>query len=539
MWWRPKGVFPFFLVLGLVSGFSGALFAQDEEPGKKEGGKKPKEAKSALEDIKDFLPLNLPQSGLTIPNLTEEGNLRSVIRAGTVTRIDDTNLLLGNLVISMYSESREIEFTMTTSAARFNVKTKVLESDVHTRVIHPDFVMEGDSMVFNTETRQGKMEGNVHMDVLRESPDLGVGDSGGEEESEEDEEAPDSPENPKPPKARSPRKPMRKQPMNKLTTRTRPWMLAGILAVLGLSQLAWSQDARSKLEDAFKALDEAKLNRLKEAAEEKKRELQGSDLEAKAREAVENYQQGTSAADKARIEAAAAALEAAKGELTEEGLRRLRMDDPEGAGEHGRPPDVVPPEAAQAKFAGTYLADLDPGQVPEMGAFPKATDDGYFNTDDTVYVTTGANGASFFDAERRLVVFTGAVQVDHPQFFIACDRLELHMRKDGEGIDNSKFHNRTIEKSIATGKRVIVEKKVEDPKDLEVGRCRRAEFDGDTGNIQLLVSPEIQKGRHVQRALEDSTVITIPPNGQPVVDGRAELILVKSPPKKTQSRRSE
>jgi hypothetical protein len=119
----------------------------------------------SLSVLQEFLPLDQPQHRLKIPSLDETGNLKSVIESLTVTRVDEKNLKLEELVISMYTESGEIEFVVESPFAMFDTESKVLSSDQRTTITHDDFVMVGDGMLFHTETRQGKMTGSVVTEV--------------------------------------------------------------------------------------------------------------------------------------------------------------------------------------------------------------------------------------------------------------------------------------------------------------------------------------------------------------------------------------
>lgn len=147
-------------MLACLVTFLGAAMSQDDPDG-------------GFGDISAFLPLNQPQSNVRIPSLTPEGAIKTLIEAETVTRIDDGNLRLKNMIITVFNKSGEPHLRVLTTSAIFNVETNILSSDKRTRSIHTDFVQEGDGMTFNTETRVGKMTGNVVTHVLK-ADDLGI-----------------------------------------------------------------------------------------------------------------------------------------------------------------------------------------------------------------------------------------------------------------------------------------------------------------------------------------------------------------------------
>ena len=91
-----------------------------------------------------------------------------------------------------------------------------------------------------------------------------------------------------------------------------------------------------------------------------------------------------------------------------------------------------PPDVDTGEREGT-AEPSEPGKPADATepAEPEEQDGTTFGEgDEAITITTGVEGASFFDADQRLVIFTGDVKVDHPQFHISCDELELHLREE-------------------------------------------------------------------------------------------------------------
>ena len=67
------------------------------------------------------------------------------------------------MVIQVYAEKKEEDMRIDMKTGTYNMDQLILSSTERSRVSRPDFQIEGDSMVFDTKTSQGKMVGNVEM----------------------------------------------------------------------------------------------------------------------------------------------------------------------------------------------------------------------------------------------------------------------------------------------------------------------------------------------------------------------------------------
>jgi len=180
---------------------------------------------------------------------------------------------------------------------------------------------------------------------------------------------------------------------------------------------------------------------------------------------------------------------------------------------------------------------------------------------------------TFFDSNNSIAVFVGNVVVDSPQFHITCDEFEVHMRKqpkddeakdkpaDGKAADTkakggkaaaapkpdlktlavtapatapgtgtkpgagvvhdaSNPQDASIESAIAKGRKVVIVKHNPDGK-IQIGQSRYAYYDGNTGDITLRESPQVQDGDDLHISLEPTTVMVLTQTGALRTTGRA------------------
>jgi hypothetical protein len=156
-----------------------------------------------------------------------------------------------------------------------------------------------------------------------------------------------------------------------------------------------------------------------------------------------------------------------------------------------------------------------------------------------VITAVGPKSASFFDGSQSMGVFTGDVEVTHPQFHLTCDTLEVYMVKEGEKSATApKAASKTasqlaaegaagapgdssaalpegssIRQAIAKGRKVVVQKPSETG-EMQIGVCRHATYVGATGEMIMRDWPQVQKGTNLILATSATTVITILNDGK-------------------------
>jgi hypothetical protein len=145
------------------------------EKGKGKGGKKKQAAAAASvspgeESLTNIpLPIGHEAKGLVLPDFDGEGHLRGKFEAGTARRLDQEHIRFNDLKITTYSQDKQTDLTIQMSESMFDLKTRILSSKEHTTVKRADFNIVGDSVEFDTNTRTGKLVGNVKMVITDQS----------------------------------------------------------------------------------------------------------------------------------------------------------------------------------------------------------------------------------------------------------------------------------------------------------------------------------------------------------------------------------
>jgi len=112
------------------------------------------------------LPIGHEAKGLTLPDFDPDGRLRGKFTAGTARRLDEIHMAFQDLHIATFDEQSKPDLDVSTKDSIFNLQTHVLTSSSPGTIKRSDFQVDGDTMEFNTDQRQGTLRGNVKM-VIR------------------------------------------------------------------------------------------------------------------------------------------------------------------------------------------------------------------------------------------------------------------------------------------------------------------------------------------------------------------------------------
>ena len=107
--------------------------------------------------------------GLVLPDFDGEGRLRGKFEAGTARRIDQEHIGFQDLKITTYTPEKHIDLQIDMRNSVLDLKTRILSSQERTTVKRADFNIVGDSVVFDTVTRTGRLTGNVKMVITDQS----------------------------------------------------------------------------------------------------------------------------------------------------------------------------------------------------------------------------------------------------------------------------------------------------------------------------------------------------------------------------------
>ena len=121
-----------------------------------------------------MLPVGQRNLDVKIPSF-KDGRPNSLMRAGSMTRLDDDNMAIEKMDIRMFGLTKDRDVRVQLITGTYNMPSQILSSEERSRISREDFQMEGDSMVFDTKTQQGKMTGNVRM-VIYDTESFTSGD---------------------------------------------------------------------------------------------------------------------------------------------------------------------------------------------------------------------------------------------------------------------------------------------------------------------------------------------------------------------------
>jgi hypothetical protein len=110
------------------------------------------------------IPVGHDAKGLRLPMRNDQGRLQFILDVERVRRLDQANLDMHNSIIQTYDDqtgapSAKIQLINSV----MNTDTNVITTQDPVVITRDDFRLTGDSAVFNTKTRQGKVMKNVRL----------------------------------------------------------------------------------------------------------------------------------------------------------------------------------------------------------------------------------------------------------------------------------------------------------------------------------------------------------------------------------------
>jgi len=115
------------------------------------------------------LPIGHEAKGLVLPDFDGDGHLRGKFEAGTAHRIDEEHVGFEQLKITTYTPEDQQDLRIDMSTSVLDLKTRILSSKARTTIQRADFNIAGDSVEFDTNSRTGRLVGNVKMVITDKS----------------------------------------------------------------------------------------------------------------------------------------------------------------------------------------------------------------------------------------------------------------------------------------------------------------------------------------------------------------------------------
>jgi hypothetical protein len=115
------------------------------------------------------LPIGHEAKGLVLPDFDANGHLRGRFEAGTAHRVDEEHIGFQHLKITTYTPEKQTDLRIDMNTSVLDLKTRVLSSQERTTIQRSDFNIAGDSVQFDTNSRTGRLIGNVKMVITDKS----------------------------------------------------------------------------------------------------------------------------------------------------------------------------------------------------------------------------------------------------------------------------------------------------------------------------------------------------------------------------------
>ena len=162
IWW-------FLVVLSVSSLMPDALAQSKGGKGKPRAKAAPSSSPGEQSLTNIPLPIGHEAKGLVLPDFDGEGHLRGKFEAGTAHRIDQEHVGFEHLKITTYTPEDQPDLRIDMSTSVLDLKTRILSSKERTTIQRADFNIAGDSVEFDTNSRTGRLIGNVKMVITDKS----------------------------------------------------------------------------------------------------------------------------------------------------------------------------------------------------------------------------------------------------------------------------------------------------------------------------------------------------------------------------------
>jgi hypothetical protein len=148
------------ITLGVMAGL--VMFATAQQPAPPESG---------IGAFLQMVPPGAVNKEAVIPSFDATGRRTSLITADMLRRVDDERIYAEKVVVQMFNADPKSDVRIDLKTAFYQMAGNggVLRSTERSRVSRADFEIEGDSLIFDTATNQGRMTGNIHMVIFDSS----------------------------------------------------------------------------------------------------------------------------------------------------------------------------------------------------------------------------------------------------------------------------------------------------------------------------------------------------------------------------------
>jgi hypothetical protein len=146
-----------------------------KKPKKKDKKDKPPEDPEAQKKIDVPVVEGHPSKGLYIPYFAN-GKRQMNFKIAVATRLDVNHIQMDDLQVETFNDDGEHDMDINLPTAVMNTDTSVLTTNHHSVIQRDDFELTGETLIFNTRTKQGGLGGNVVMTIYNLKDSTSNGD---------------------------------------------------------------------------------------------------------------------------------------------------------------------------------------------------------------------------------------------------------------------------------------------------------------------------------------------------------------------------
>jgi hypothetical protein len=111
------------------------------------------------------VPPGHPVKVLSIPYYDSTGKHEMDFHIQVAARLDKNHVDMTNMQVDTYDKDGEHEMQIDLPRSVLDTDTSDLTSQMHVTIERSDFILTGESLIFNTKTKQGALGGGIHMTI--------------------------------------------------------------------------------------------------------------------------------------------------------------------------------------------------------------------------------------------------------------------------------------------------------------------------------------------------------------------------------------
>ena len=153
-----------FLALGATKDANPKAPKKETAKKRQSAAKQEKRTETGVSKMALPIPKGHDAKGLKIPYFDEvTGKLQMTFTIGVANRLDEDHVRMSALQVETFNADGEREMLIDLPTSILDLNTRVISTQERVTIKRSDFEITGQSMEFNTETKQGKLAGNVRM----------------------------------------------------------------------------------------------------------------------------------------------------------------------------------------------------------------------------------------------------------------------------------------------------------------------------------------------------------------------------------------